>query len=149
MFLTTVIRFRPVHTRRRRLQADKGTALGMPCARQVLEVRRAHVIHVLGVERPQLVCRIGRQAAGIVGALEVFLGGVERHRLVEIEIAHVIDRQFFVEAEAVGEVEFHGLSSSELALSTHFEWCLSQRDGNMLYLFYAPPSSSGGRRSNF
>jgi hypothetical protein len=38
----------------------------------------------------------------------VFLRRIERHRLIEIEIANVIDRQFVVEAEAVGEVEFHG-----------------------------------------
>jgi hypothetical protein len=38
----------------------------------------------------------------------VFLRGIERHCLIEIEIANVIDRQLVVEAEAVGEVEFHG-----------------------------------------
>ncbi|MNL41312.1 hypothetical protein D3C87_1637150 [compost metagenome] len=80
----------------------------MPGAGDVLEVRRAYVIHILGVERPQHIPRIERQAARIVGALEVLLGGIERHRLVEIQIAHVIDRQLGVEAEAVGEVEFHG-----------------------------------------
>jgi hypothetical protein len=79
----------------------------MPRARQVLEVRCAHVIHVLGVEGSQFICGIEGQAAGIVGALEMFLGGIERHGFVEIEIAYVIDRQLGVEAEAVGEVEFH------------------------------------------
>ncbi|MNC32814.1 hypothetical protein D3C75_811840 [compost metagenome] len=79
----------------------------MPRTRQVLEVRRAHVIHILRVERTQLIGRIERQTAGIVGALEVFLGRIERHRLVEIQIPNVIDRQLVVEAEAVGEVEFH------------------------------------------
>ncbi|MNE96179.1 hypothetical protein D3C80_1943510 [compost metagenome] len=79
----------------------------MPRTRQVLEVRRAHVIHILRVERAQLIGRIERQTTGIVGALEVFLGGVEIHRLVEIQIPNVVDRQLVVEAEAVGEVEFH------------------------------------------
>ena len=80
----------------------------MPGAGRVLEVRGAHVIHVLGVERGQHIRRIEGQAASIVGALEVFFGGVEIHGFVEIEIAHVIDRQLVVETEAVGEVEFHG-----------------------------------------
>ena len=79
----------------------------MPGAGRVLEVRRAHVVHVFGVERCQHIRRIECQTAGIVGALEVLFGGIERHRLVEIQIAHVIDRQLGVEAEAVGEVEFH------------------------------------------
>jgi hypothetical protein len=38
----------------------------------------------------------------------MLLGRIERHRLIEIEIANVIDRQLVVEAEAVGEIEFHG-----------------------------------------
>ena len=80
----------------------------MPGAGCVLEVRGANVIHVFGVERRQHVCRIECQTTGIVGALEVLLGGVEIHGFVEIQIAHVIDRQLVVEAEAVGEVEFHG-----------------------------------------
>ena len=80
----------------------------MPGARRVLEVRGADVIHVFGVERRQHVCRIERRPACVVGALEMFLGGIEIHGLVEIQIAHVIDRQLVVEAEAVGEVEFHG-----------------------------------------
>ncbi|MNI60193.1 hypothetical protein D3C73_1153890 [compost metagenome] len=84
----------------------------MPRTRQILEVRRAHVVDVFGVERAQTVRRIKRQATGIVGALEMFLCGIERHRLVEIQVAHVIDRQFFLEAEAIGEVEFHGVTTA-------------------------------------
>ena len=80
----------------------------MPGAGRVLEVRGANVIHVFGVVCRQHVGRVERQATDIVGALEVLFGGVELHGFVEIQIAHVIDRQFFVEAEAVGEVEFHG-----------------------------------------
>jgi hypothetical protein len=38
----------------------------------------------------------------------VFLRRVEGNRLIEIEIANIIDRQLVVEAEAVGEIEFHG-----------------------------------------
>jgi hypothetical protein len=38
----------------------------------------------------------------------VFFRGVEGNRLIEIEIANIIDRQLVVEAEAVGEIEFHG-----------------------------------------
>jgi hypothetical protein len=38
----------------------------------------------------------------------MLLGRVECHPLIEIEIANVIDRQLVVEAEAVGEIEFHG-----------------------------------------
>ena len=84
----------------------------MPSAGRVLEVRRANVIHVLGVERRQHICRIERRPACVVGALEMFLRGIELHGFVEIQIAHVIDRQLVVEAEAVGEVEFHdGLGS--------------------------------------
>ena len=79
---------------------------------QILEVRRAHVIHVLGVERAQLVGSIERRTTGVVGALEMLLRRIERHRLIEIEIANVIDRQLVVEAEAVGEVEFHGGAKS-------------------------------------
>ena len=75
---------------------------------QILEVRRANVIHVLGVERAQLVGSLERRTTGIVGALEVFLRRVKRHSFIEIEIANVIDRQLVVEAEAVGEIEFHG-----------------------------------------
>lgn len=74
---------------------------------QILKVRRAHVIHVLGVERAQLVGCIECGATGIVGAHEMLLCRIERHRLIEIEIANVIDRQLVVEAEAVGEIEFH------------------------------------------
>ncbi|MNG15137.1 hypothetical protein D3C84_989440 [compost metagenome] len=81
----------------------------MPRARQVLEMRRAHIVDVLGVERAQPVRHIERQATGVIGALEMFFRGIERHRLVEIQIAHVVDRQFLSEAEAIGEVEFHGL----------------------------------------
>ena len=80
----------------------------MPSAGRVLEVRGAHVVHVFGVERRQHIRCIEGQTASIVGALEVFFGGVEHHGFVEIQIAHVVDRQFVVEAEAVGEVEFHG-----------------------------------------
>ena len=80
----------------------------MPRAGRVLEVRGANVIHVFGVERGQHIRRIERCPACVIGALEVFLGGIELHGLVEIQIAHVIDRQLVVEAEAVGEVEFHG-----------------------------------------
>ena len=80
----------------------------MPSAGRVLEVRRANVIHVLGVERRQHVRRLEGGSASVIGTLEMFLGGIELHQLVEIEIAYVIDRQFGVEAEAVGEVEFHG-----------------------------------------
>ncbi|MNI20411.1 hypothetical protein D3C73_738920 [compost metagenome] len=79
----------------------------MPRAWRVLEVRGAHVIHILGIERDQHIRRIERQTTGIVGALEIFFRGIERHRLVEIEIAHVIDRQLVVEAQAIGEIEFH------------------------------------------
>ncbi|MNQ84406.1 hypothetical protein D3C85_995320 [compost metagenome] len=71
-------------------------------------MRRAHVIHILGVERAQLIHCVERQTTGIVGALEMLFRGIERHGLVEIQIANVIDRQLVVEAEAVGEVEFHG-----------------------------------------
>ena len=78
----------------------------------VLEVRGAHVVHVFGVERRQHIRRIERQTTGIVGALEVFHGGIEIHGLVEIQIAYIIDRQLVVEAEAVGEVEFHKCFSS-------------------------------------
>ena len=81
-------------------------------AGRVLEVRGADVIHVFGVEGRQHIRRIERQTAGVVGALEVFFGGIEGHGFVEIQIAHVIDRQLVVEAEAVGEVEFHECSSS-------------------------------------
>lgn len=80
----------------------------MPRTGRVLEVRGANVIDVFGVERRQHICCIEGQAAGVIGTLEVFLGGIELHRLVEIQIAHVIDRQLVVEAEAVGEIEFHG-----------------------------------------
>lgn len=80
----------------------------MPGAGGVLEVRRANVIHVLGVECRQHIRRRECCPAAVTGTLEVFLGGIELHRLVEIEIAYVIDRQLGVEAEAVGEVEFHG-----------------------------------------
>ncbi|MNM98081.1 hypothetical protein D3C81_1106020 [compost metagenome] len=84
----------------------------MPRTRQVLEVRRTHVIHILGVERAQLIHCVERQTTGIVGTLEMLFRGIERHGLVEIQIANVIDRQLVVEAEAVGEVEFHdGLGS--------------------------------------
>ncbi len=80
----------------------------MPGAGRVLEVRGANVIHVFGVERRQYIRRIEGQTTGVIGALEVFFGGIEIHGFVEIEIAHVIDRQLVVEAEAVGEIEFHG-----------------------------------------
>lgn len=81
--------------------------------RQILEVRRAHVIHILRVERTQLVGSLERSTTGIVGALEVFLRRVKRHRFIEIEIANVIDRQLVVEAEAVGEIEFHWVPASK------------------------------------
>ena len=84
----------------------------MSRAGRVLEVRGANVVHVLGVERRQHIRRIEGQAASVVGTLEVFLGGIELHGFVEIQIAHVIDRQLVVEAEAVGEVEFHDCFSS-------------------------------------
>ena len=80
----------------------------MPRAGRVLEVRGANVIDVFGVERGQHIRRIERRPACVIGTLEVFLGGIEFHGFVKIQIAHVIDRQLVVEAEAVGEVEFHG-----------------------------------------
>jgi len=79
----------------------------MPSAGRVLEVRGANVVHVFGVEGRQDIRRVERRTAGIVGALEMLLGRIERHGLVEIQIAHVIDRQLGVEAEAIGKIEFH------------------------------------------
>ena len=99
----------------------------MPGAGRVLEVRGANVIHVFGVERRQHICRIEGRPACVIGALEVFLGRIERHGFVEIQIAHVIDRQLVVEAEAVGEVEFHGglgsLSGGRVLIAGRELWC--------------------------
>ncbi|MNF72807.1 hypothetical protein D3C84_547900 [compost metagenome] len=106
MLLRPIVRFRPFGTWC--LEAGIRTTFNVPGAGHVLEVRRPDVVHVLGIERPQHIRLTQRRPTGIVGALEVLLGGIERHRLVEIQIAHVIDRQLGVEAEAVGEVEFHG-----------------------------------------
>ena len=80
----------------------------MPGAGSVLEMRGTNVVDVFRVKRRQHIRRIKRRPAGFIGALEVFLGGIELHGLVEIQIANVIDRQLGVEAEAIGEVEFHG-----------------------------------------
>jgi len=110
MLLATVIRFRTlrVHTRRRGFEADVRTIGYVPGAGGVFEVRGADVIYVFGVEGRQHIRCVEGCSAIVIGTLEVFFGGVELHGLVEIQIAHVIDRQLVVEAEAVGEVEFHG-----------------------------------------
>ncbi len=75
---------------------------------QVLEMRRADVVDVLGVESAQLISAIERCAAFIVGALETFPGRIEDQGFIEIQITHVIDRQLVVEADAVRGIEFHG-----------------------------------------
>ncbi|MNG20681.1 hypothetical protein D3C84_1049560 [compost metagenome] len=79
----------------------------MPGSWLILEMWRADVIDVLGVERRQPILFIKRRPTGIVGALKALLGRIECHRLVEIQIPNVIDRQLGVEAEAVGGIEFH------------------------------------------
>ena len=74
---------------------------------QVLEVRRALVVDVLGVEGTQRIGAIERRTAGVVGAQEAVLVGIEGGSFIEIQISHVVDRQLVVETQAVGRVEFH------------------------------------------
>ena len=104
IFLTLVVIF----TRRRFMAAGIAAAVDMPRAGFVLEVRRAQVVDVLGVESAQRIGAIDRRAAGVVGAQEAVLVGIERGGFVEIQVSYVIDRHLVVETQAVGRVEFHG-----------------------------------------
>jgi hypothetical protein len=76
MLLAVVICLNALRIKPWRFWTDIRAAFDMLGRRLILEMRRADVIDVLGIERRQPIPLIKRRPTGIVGALKALLGRI-------------------------------------------------------------------------